>query len=432
VLPQLREIEQRFAKEVVVVGVHSGKYTTERDTSRIREAALRLGNTHPIVNDRQFRVWREFTVKAWPTLAVIDPHGVILGMHAGEFTAEQLGPFIGRVVDAYDQTGDLDHEPRVFTHDQPATHADVLRYPGKVAVEAMRRNARVAIADTGHHRVLIGHLGDDGRSLRLDRVIGTGAPGFENGKRGSLNAPQGLSFDGDVLYVADTGNHAVRRVAISTGEIQTLAGTGRQLRTRADLESGSLSSPWDIALGGSMLYVAMAGTHQLYAIDTATGEVDAHAGNGREDIVDGRHPEAALAQPMGIAISEDRIYFADAESSAIRWASTDPHGAVHTIIGTGLFEFGDKDGVGDEVRMQHQQGLAVHPSGRLLVADSYNDALKWVDPESRRTDTWLRGFNEPSGVAIGEGLVYVADTNAHRIAVVDEQNGTVDTLRIDT
>ena len=153
-------------------------------------------------------------------------------------------------------------------------------------------------------------------------------------------------------------------------------------------------------------------------------------GSGAEEIHDAPHAEAALAQPMGITTDGSRLYFVDAESSAVRWAHADPSGRVGTIVGTGLFDFGDKDGVGDDVRMQHQQGLALHEDGRLLVADSYNDALKWVDPKTRRAETWRRGFSEPSGVAIANGLAYVADTNAHRIAVAALEGGEVDELEL--
>jgi DNA-binding beta-propeller fold protein YncE len=134
---------------------------------------------------------------------------------------------------------------------------------------------------------------------------------------------------------------------------------------------------------------------------------------------------------LGICAAGDVLYFADSESSAVRVADRDPHGGVRTIVGTGLFDFGDVDGVGDEVRMQHQQGIALAPGGRLLVCDSYNDALKWVDPTSRRAESWVRGFEEPSGLAIGEHAIYVADTNAHRIAVVHPQTGEVRSLEIE-
>ncbi|MEP6508782.1 MAG: alkyl hydroperoxide reductase, partial [Gemmatimonadales bacterium] len=149
------------------------------------------------------------------------------------------------------------------------------------------------------------------------------------------------------------------------------------------------------------------------------------------DIRDGDHASALLAQPMGIAIDGERVYFADSESSAIRWADTAEGGSVGTIVGTGLFDFGDVDGLGDAVRLQHPQGVAMHSNGNLLVADSYNDSLKWIDVLTRESTTWVKGFHEPAGLCIAGSYAYVADTNAHRIATVHLETGAVTELTIE-
>lgn len=435
----MRELEHRFPNELAIVGVHSGKYIAERDTARIREAAIRLGVVHPIINDRQFRVWRAYAVRAWPTLVVVDPQGYAVVSHAGEFTSAMVAPVVERLIEAADAAGVLRREAVELPADAPASPPGTLRYPGKVALDPSRD--RIAIADTAHHRVLVGALADGGRRMRVERVVGSGTPGLQDAEESAaaqLALPNGIAFASSpsgrgTLYVADTGNHAVRAVDLATGAVRTLAGTGRRLRTRADLAAGAMASPWDLAVLGSTLFVAMAGAHQIWELDLATGEHRVHAGQGGEDIRDGALQDALLAQPMGLAPAVDagRLYFVDAESSAVRWADLDPGGQVGTIVGTGLFDFGDGDGVGDAVRMQHQQGLAVHESGRLLVADSYNDALKWVDPVTRRAETWVRGLHEPGGLALGRGLVYVADTNAHRVAIVNEASGEVGELEIE-
>ena len=431
VLPQLRELERQFPNDLVVIGVHSGKYVAERVTDRIREAALRFDVRHPIVNDRQFRVWRGYAVRAWPTLAVVDPDGYVLGLHAGEFTSAVLEPLLERMIGTFGVAGAMRPAPREARPDVPAVAPGVLRYPGKVAVDG----ARIAVADSGHHRVLVGSLAparkDGEPRMRVERVVGSGAPGFADGARAAFDSPQGIVFDGETLYVADAENHAVRAVDLRDGRVRTVAGTGRQLRTKADLAAGALSSPWDLVLVDRTLYVAMAGTHQLWAVDLDGGAPRVHAGARGENIVDAPLREARLAKPLGIATDGARLYFADAETSAVRAADLDPGGAVRTIVGTGLFEFGDEDGTGDEARLQHPQGVALHPDGRLLVADSYNDALKWVHPGTRRAETWVRGFHEPGGVAIADGRAYVADTNAHRVAVVDEATGRVSELLVE-
>ena len=425
-IPQLRDLEARFPTGLAVVGVHSGKYTTERDTSRIRDASIRLGAAHPTINDRQFRLWRAYAVRAWPTLVAVDPRGAVIGMQAGEFTADALAPFVERVLAEHREAGTLVDAPLHFAAEPSVRPPGVLAYPGKVAVDGRR----IAIADSAHHRVLVGTLDPSGRRMRVDRIVG-GTPTYRDGPDPGFVNPQGVLFHGDRLFVADPGSHTVRELSLQSWTTRTLAGTGRQLRSAVDEAQGALSSPWDLALAGDTLYVAMAGIHQIWTIALGDGRAEVFSGSGAEELHDGTHDEAALAQPMGICPAGDLLYVADAESSAIRAVDRSASGGVRTVVGTGLFDFGDVDGTGDDARMQHQQGVALAPDGRLLVCDSYNDALRWVDPSSRRVETWLRGFSEPSGLAIGDGLVYVADTNAHRIAVAALGSGDVATLQID-
>jgi len=394
----LRELERQFPREIAIIGVESGKFIAERETPRIREAALRLDNLHPIVNDRQFRIWRSYAVRAWPTVVAIDPTGYVVGSHAGEFTSEMLEPFIERLIGAFDPDSLIDRTPRHFPPDEPAIAPGVLRYPGKVTIDG----DRIAIADSGHDRVLVGRLGEGGSAMRVEREF--------NG----LASPQGVAFAGDRLYIADRANHRVVVGDLASGTMEPIG--------------GRISSPWDLTVVGRAVYVAGAGRHQIWRIEG--GHASLFAGAPGEDIVDGPAQAALLAQPMGIIGGGDRVDFVDAESSAVRTLTLGADARVQTIVGTGLFDFGDKDGVGDEVRLEHPQGITRHPDGRLLIADSYNDAIKWVDPATRRVDTWVRGLAEPSGVVYHDGKVYVADTNAHRVAIVDEATGRVDTLSV--
>ena len=425
-ISQLRDLELKYPDTLTIVGVHSGKFHAERETDRVRDASLRLGNTHPIVNDRQFRIWRGYAVNAWPTLAFVSPEGRVLGMRAGEFRPEQFSSLLDAIIDAYSTGDTLDRRALHFPADQPSIPPGLLRYPGKVELDG----DRMAIADSGNGRVIIARLSSDGRRATIERVIGGATEGGGHWVSGSSNYPQGMAFDGDTLYVADAGSHEIRAADLSTGVIRTIAGTGRQLRTRDDQREGALSSPWDVTLVGRTLYIAMAGVHQLWSLDLATNTMRVNSGKFHEDIVDGPHAEAVLAQPMGITSDDRRLYFVDSETSAVRWSDTDPAGRVGTITGTGLFDFGDRDGVGDDVLMQHPQGIAHHPDGRLLVADSYNDALKWVDPTTRTVTTWVRELHEPSGVACAEDAAYVADTNAHRIVRVAYESGEAEEVEI--
>jgi len=411
----LRKLEEEFADTLVVIGVHSGKYHAERVTERIREASIRLGIEHAIVNDRQFRAWRSYAVSAWPTLVAIDPGGYVVGAQAGEFTSEMLAPFIKSLASSAEAKGALIRGVIAAAPDEPGRAPGRLRYPGKVIVSGNR----IAIADSGHNQVLIGTLSADGLEMTVQHIAGIGQRGLADGDSASFNYPQGLAFGDELLYVADTENHCIRAIDLRTGAVSTIAGTGNQLRSMADRDAGALSSPWDLVLKDGVLYIAMAGVHQIWAMDLTTRRLRIHAGTGGEDIRDGPSLGALLAQPMGITSLGDRLYFADAESNAIRWTDVTAEGETGTIVGTGLFDFGDVDGTGDEVRLQHSQGVAAHSDGRLLVADSYNDALKWVDPQASSSTRWVDGLSEPGGITCGEKYAYAADTNAHRIVAVN-------------
>jgi hypothetical protein len=423
----LRKLEEQFGDSIAVVGVHSGKFTGERETSHIRDAAIRLNAAHPTINDRQFRVWRSYAVNAWPTVVAVDPRGYVVGMRAGEFAAADLVPFIERILAESRAAGTLDASPLHFPADAPSEAPGTLAFPGKVAVDGRR----IAIADSGHHRVLLGELDEVRRHVRVMRVIGGAQPGFRNGMQPLFDNPQGLAFAGDRLFVADAGNHCVRAIALESGNTSTLAGIGRQARTQRDLDAGAMSSPWDIALDGGTMYVAMAGLHQLWRVDVASGRSQVHAGSGAEELHDGPHASAALAQPMGLCLADDVVCLTDSESSAVREVDVSRDGGVRTIVGTGLFDFGDVDGVGDAVRIQHPQGIALADDGRLLVADSYNGALKWIDRATRRSEVFIRGLHEPTGVAISGDTIFVAETNRHRLVAVDARSGDVQAVAID-
>lgn len=338
-----------------------------------------------------------------------------------------LVPFIEGLIGNARSSGALNEDLLRFEADAPTVATGELAYPGKVAIDGKR----IAIADSGHHRVIIGEIGDRPDAVRVKRTVGGTRAGYADGAEPLFNSPQGLLFDGARLLAADAGNHVIRSIDIASGEASTVAGTGRQMRTRGDRDAGALSSPWDIAKSGDTLFAAMAGVHQIWSVNLTSHAARPHCGTGGEDIRDGDNRSALLAQPMGITATENFLYFADAESSAIRTADFSEDGSVRTIVGTGLFDFGDVDGTGDEVRLQHTQGIAVAPSGMLVVADSYNDCLKLIDPVKRTSRVWKRGLSEPSGVACSDTHAYVADTNAHRLVAVDLANGEMTEVRLE-
>ena len=439
VFPQLRKLEEKYSNELVVVGVHSAKFTAEKDTENVRKAILRYEIEHPVANDSDFVIWQTYAVRAWPTLMFVDPRGKVIGKHEGEIVLDPFDNIIAEMVREFDADGLIDRRPMSFKLESEREWERPLSFPGKVLADA--GSGRLFVADSNHNRVLVATL--DGE---VTQVIGSGERGHSDGPAhdARFDDPQGMALDGDALYVADTKNHSIRKVALDTGRVETIAGVGEQaMRFHAggDGPSTALNSPWDLELRDGTLYVAMAGFHQLWRLHLDTGEVRPHAGSGRENIVDGPLDSAQLAQPSGIASIGGKLYFTDSETSAIRAADVDPGGRVQTVVGQGLFTFGDADGVGDDVRLQHPIGIDAE-DGVLYITDSYNNKIKRVYPDTRGCTTMLGSgaaghkdgpareaeFYEPAGVSAAAGKLYVADTNNHAIRVADLETGDVETL----
>ena len=235
----------------------------------------------------------------------------------------------------------------------------VLSFPGKV--EADEASGRLFIADSNHNRIVITDL----HGQVLD-VAGSGDSGRADGTfaAASFHHPQGMVLHGDMLYVADTENHLLRKLDLNTRTVTTIAGTGEQARAYnvpGMSTQVALNSPWDLYLLGTDLFIAMAGPHQIWVMHLDTDYVEPYAGSAREDLIDDMRLQAAMAQPSGLTSDGEQLFVADSETSAIRSITLGLNGRVQTILGEGLFEFGDQDGVGKEnVRLQHPLGIVYH------------------------------------------------------------------------
>ncbi|XP_042623772.1 NHL repeat-containing protein 2-like [Cyprinus carpio] len=465
-LPDLHQLEQSYTIEdgLVVVGVHSAKFPNEKVLQNVRSAVLRYDITHPVVNDSDASLWQELEVSCWPTLVLLGPRGNLLFSLVGEGHREQLFLFTAAALKHYREQGllkDHDVEIKLYRDSLPPS---ILSFPGKIAMDPSSK--RLAIADTGHHRVLV--VSNTGQVLHS---IGGPSSGRQDGNlfEAQFSSPQGVFIKGDTVYVADTENHLVRKINLSEGKVSTLAGTGIQ---GTDKEGGApgpqqpISSPWDVTLGnagGDVLWIAMAGTHQIWALfledgklpkgsDSKKGTCVRFAGSGNEENRNNAYPhKAGLAQPSGLALAPTEhwecLFIADSESSTIRSLSL-KDGAVKHVVGgerdpLNLFAFGDIDGKGIDAKLQHPLGVSWDEGSSLLyVADSYNHKIKVVDPKTKQcrvlAGTGKAGnglgpsflesiFNEPGGLCLGEGgkLLYVADTNNHCIKVLDLETKTV-------
>jgi len=433
ILPSLRLVEEAFPDEVVVIGVHSPKFAAELDPANVAAAIARYGIVHPVIHDPDFRLWREYAVRAWPTLIFVSPDGRVIGQHSGEPDPDRLIEAVGQTLAQWREEGLL--RPGALAFTPVAVPSGRLRFPGKIK-PAPGAAKRWVLADAGHHQIVL--LDDDGGEIAR---YGSGVAGLVDGDAATarFNGPQGLIADAQAIFVADTGNHALRRIDRATGLVTTLAGTGRRGLALGEPAPGlttALASPWDLELGDleladGLLYFANAGTHQLGSYHREAGTVARLAGSGAEAIVDGKAEEAALAQPSGLAVTPDGsdLYFADSETSALRVLRLDGARRIETLIGSGLFDFGHVNGALGQARLQHPLGIAWW-AGRIAIADSYNGALRSVDPASGTvsdlddgflcTDALCLPLAEPAGIAAdGANRLLVADTNNHRVVEYD-------------
>lgn len=429
VIPDLKRLMQKYPRELVVIGVHSAKFEHEGKTSQIAKIAARYEREEPIVNDHRMQVWDAWGARAWPTLALVDPAGKAVGTVAGEGHYALLDKLIGGLVAEFDAKGQIDRTPLPFRADPlPKT---TLRFPGKVLADAT--GGRLFISDSNHDRIIVTSLDGEVR-----QVIGGRGRGLADGDsaRATFHQPQGLALaDRDTLYVADNLNNALRRVDLARGTVTTVAGTGTHGYMRddaADARRVPLNSPWDVLVHAGQVYIAMAGQHQLWRYDPAGGGIERFAGSGYEALEDGPRLDAGMNQPSGLTSDGEYLYIADSEASAIRRVGFGSAARLQTLVGTGLFDFGDRDGRSREVLLQHPLGVAHHRDGIYLV-DTYNSKLKLLLPEARRVSTVAGGkgeFDEPGGLSIAGQRIYIADTNHHAIKVWDIAARKLSTLEL--
>lgn len=446
ILPDLHDLEEKYRDRLTIIGVHSAKFDHEADVEAVRQAILRYDIQHPVIVDRDFYIWQQYAVRAYPTLVVIDPAGYVVGMLSGEGQWAVLADLLDAIVHQHQADGSL--KLQVLQHTLEKQRQPVLTplaFPGKVFADPL--SDRLFIADTGHHRLIISTLtGED------VQVVGTGQPGWRDGSfdDAQFTSPHGITRDRDrhCLYVADTGNHAIRRIDLQAKTVETIAGTGQQ---RPSVRPGggpalttALNSPWDLEWLGDRVWIAMAGPHQIWELHLPTEHVKTYAGTGAEGCVDGDITQAAFAQPSGITTDGTQLLIADSETSSIRAIELGARPQVGTICGSGnLYDFGDVDGVGDTVRLQHCLGVAFADSV-LWVADTYNHKIKQVDVQTGACHSLLgtgqvgykdgaaseTQFSEPSGISATPTHLFIADTNNHVIRKVDRATFTVTTLEL--
>jgi hypothetical protein len=425
-LADLRYLESKFHDGLSVIGVHTPKYEYQRQAAPVLKAVNRWHIRHPVANDPEYALWRGYGVQSWPSFAVIDAQGRFAGLVVGEGRREEAEGMIGQLLDEAAASDLRVYETSVATV-RPEPRMP-LQFPGKV----LATPTALWIADSGNNRIL--ECDHGGRILRQ---FGTGSAALVDGRgrEAAFNNPQGLTLLHDVLYVADTGNHAVRRIVQQSGEVGTVAGTGSIGHDlpgeNSDPRQTRMSAPTDLVAVDGKLYITISGQHQIWVFDPARNRLAVLAGNGRLGLRDGDGIDASFAQPSGIAVFDRQLIVADAASSAIRSIHLDDR-QVSTLIGTGPYEFGDAAGKRDVARLQNPLGLCVDPRGLAFVADSYNGKIKALNLRTGE----IRPLNlpyhlhEPSGISMAANALWVANTNAHEVVRVDLATGQIKRVAI--
>ncbi|KNA17276.1 hypothetical protein SOVF_081340 isoform C [Spinacia oleracea] len=453
VLPDLEFLEKKY-KEMpfAVVGVHSAKFDNEKDLEAIRNAVLRYGITHPVVNDGDMYLWRELGVSSWPTFVILGPNGKLIGQISGEGRRKDLDNIVEAALLFYGERKMLDNTSlplRLERDNDPRLLTSPLKFPGKLAVDVL--NNRLFISDSNHNRIVVTDL--DGNYIT--QIGSSGEEGLRDGNfdDATFNRPQGLAYNEkrNVLYVADTENHALREINFVNEMVRTLAGNGTK---GSDYKGGRrgtsqlLNSPWDVCFDPvrEKVYITIAGQHQIWEHNLSDETTIAFSGDGYERNLNGSSPmTTSFAQPSGISLSPDmkEAYIADSESSSIRALDLKTGGSRllvggDPIFSDNLFKYGDHDGIGAEVLLQHPLGVCFGQDGQVYIADSYNHKIKSLNPSKKRVTTIVgtgkAGFkdgkslsaqlSEPAGlVEVGNGKFLIADTNNSVIRYLDLNQG---------
>ena len=372
-LQTIKRLHERYDGELGVIGIHTGKFTHEKELNALQEALLRYGIEFAVVNDPQHSIADAYAAKGWPTTILVDNRGYIAHHASGE---QRLMEWNGRLSSCglaarSMKSGKKDSEKRLSFPQKVLTTPDFL-----------------AVANTKNNEVWLSDY--DGQVFDIIEV----------------DNPMGMAFKDDKLYICESNVGRVICYDLKSKKSESIL--------------DGLRNPFDLAISERELTVALAGSHLIntYSLD------DLHLltsyGNRFEALRDGKADECQLAQPSGMALMDETLYFVDAESSSLRKIE---RGKVSTLIGEGLFTYGDSNS--GEILLQHPQGVCPGivgdgcGGGRLFIADTFNNKVKAYYPDDNSMMTLLEGLNEPSGISKKGCELYIANTNAHEVIVFD-------------
>lgn len=418
-LAELRRLEKKRPGEFVLLAVHTPRYAARQPDAVVLRGMQRNRLRVPVANDHEWLAWTLYSISAWPTTLVVDTGGRLAARFVGEGRGAEIEDAIAQLQEGLPPAHM--REPAKLPEGIRMETASALASPAHV----LATDTRLFVSDTGHHRIL--ECSHDGQVLRQ---FGSGTPGNWDGQSSAcgFQSPQGLALGPDALYVADTGNHCVRRIRFETGEVDTVLGSGRPAYGDVEAQGSGLrvavNAPRSVVVDGDVVYVAASGQNQILRVDLRAQRVATLAGDGRNDVRDGIGGQASLAQPTALALLPGQLLVADAGGNAIRRLRLADL-ALTTLAGSSPWEPGCQDGTGRKARFAYPCGLAA-AENRVYVADTCNDRLCVLDPYSGELATLQIDYplREPQGLSFAAGALWVADRNDDAVLRVDPERGT--------
>lgn len=427
ILADLDYLGNKYRNDLVILGIHTPRYPGEAKAWHLRQSINKFHVKHPILHDPGLKLWHAYGLKKLPAQVLIDRDGYIVGSFSGGGTRDRLEQVIryqcsksGRIP--------LQAMP-TFRAGRVAHATGVLSFPGRLVVS----DSKLFIADSGHNRILV-----TSHSGVVLRQYGSAAEGLVdgNGASAAFNNPQGMVLVDDFLYVADTGNHAIRRIHVRTDDVDTIAGNGRPgtvgPQLPADPVSCCLNSPMDVAIKDGELFIAMTGVNQIWRLSLVTNRIEVFSGKAEAGLVDGPPGRAAFAQPSGLTVVGQQLYVVDSDAAAVRAVDL-ATGSVATLVGSELFGFGNRDGTGRAASLQYPQDIKAVPRQKTLwIADTYNNSIRKIGLDTRAVSSLAmdQRLFEPGGLAFHGDTLYIANTNAHEILCIKPDDGHATTLNV--
>lgn len=437
-IEKIKKLEERFGNKILFIGVHSSKFQNEKRLSAVKKAVIRYDITHPVIHDIDQKLYKAFDIKAFPTLVLITPKGKIYKKYQGQEAIKDIKSDIKKVI----SKNKFSINREYIKHDliKFENISNVLSFPTKVifvekfSYKNHKNLPALFISNSATNNIIVSSLA--GKIITKigssERLLADG--NFDNS---AFNMPLGLVYHKDKLYVADSGNHAIRVVDFKKEKVTTLIGnahTGSILEFKKPKAAKDINLyfPSDLDIHQKNLIISNLGSNQILSYDFSNKKIKILAGNGKNKSVDGKYPNNSLAKPSDIASYKDKIYFLDSASSSLRYI--DNKGKVKTLIGNNNVINGFKDGTKDQAMMQNPLGLDVNSTG-IYITDSFNHSVRKYSFANKRLNTIIGSkvgnkvgkpkqtrFDEPSGIFVAKHDIYIADTNNNRIIQTNLHN----------